>query len=85
MDNYKEETIDSYNKNAEAFSEKFKKLFDLNRRKEFPIFIKLLSGKRVLDLGCGSGDHSYYFSQQGFDIVGVDISSEMIKLCKKKD
>lgn len=84
MDKYKEETVNAYNKNAKEFSEKFKKLTDLTRRYEFHRFIELLSGKSVLDLGCGSGDHSYYFSKQGLNVICVDISKEMIRLCKEK-
>ena len=35
-------------------------------------------------MGCGSGGHSYYFSKQGLDVVAVDLSEEMIRLCKEK-
>ena len=41
MEDYKKETLDSYNKHAEQFSEKFKALMDLKRRYEFPRFIDL--------------------------------------------
>jgi len=84
MEKYKEETINAYNKNAEILSKKFKKLTDLKRRYEFQRFIDLLSGKNILDLGCGSGDHSEYFVKQELDVTCIDISGEMINLCKKK-
>ena len=84
MENYKEETINSYNKNAKEFSKKFQELTDLKRRHEFSRFISLLSGKDILDLGCGSGDHSDYFAKQGLNVTCIDISEEMIKLCKEK-
>ena len=84
MEKYKEETINAYNKNAEIHSKKFKKLTDLKRRYEFQRFIDLLSGKNILDLGCGSGDHSEYFVKQKLDVTCIDISREMINLCKKK-
>lgn len=35
--------------------------------------------KRVLDLGCGSGRHTIHLAQQGFDVYGIDISTEGIK------
>ena len=84
MEEYKKETIKSYNKNAKNFSEKFKKLMDLKRRHEFQRFIELLSGDKILDLGCGSGAHSYYFSSKGLNVTSIDISEEIINLCKEK-
>ena len=86
MMNYKEKTIDSYNKNAKKLSEKFKSLMDLKRRCEFQRFIDLLKTNRnkILDLGCGSGDHSLYFKERGLDVTSIDLSEEMINLCKEK-
>ena len=84
MIDYKEKTIESYNKNAKELSEKFKELMDLKRRYEFQRFIDLLNGNKILDLGCGSGDHSLYFKERGLDVTSIDLSEEMIKLCKEK-
>ncbi len=36
------------------------------------------SGMKVLDAGCGSGRNLIYFLQSGYDICGVDQSSESI-------
>ena len=80
----KKKTIESYNQNTKEFTEKFKKLMDLIRRYEFQRFIDLLNGKKILDLGCGSGDHSLYFKERGLDVTAIDLSEEMIKLCKEK-
>lgn len=81
---YKEKTVESYNKHAKEFSGKFQGLMDLERRGEFQEFIDLVHGKKILDLGCGSGDHSFYFKSRGFDVISADISEEMIKICKEK-
>lgn len=35
---------------------------------------------RVLDLGCGSGWTSLFYARHGYDVVGQDISSDMISL-----
>jgi ubiquinone/menaquinone biosynthesis C-methylase UbiE len=45
-------------------------------------FSKTISGKKVLDLGCGPGHESYIFSELGFDVTGLDFSSEMIRRAK---
>lgn len=43
----------------------------------------LIEGKNdVLDLGCGVGTVDFYLANQGFDVVGIDISSRAIKLAK---
>lgn len=39
--------------------------------------------KRILDLGCGAGRHVIYLAQKGFNVWGVDIAGEGIKMTKK--
>lgn len=80
----KERTIAAYNRDAEKLADKFKTLLELHRRFEFPRFLELLKGKQILDLGCGAGDHSQYFSEQGLDVTSIDLSEKMIELCKNK-
>src|SRR5260221_11729265 len=40
-------------------------------------------GQPVLDIGCSAGRLILDFLSQGMDIDGVDISPEMISLCKQ--
>ena len=42
-------------------------------------------GKRLLDIGCGTGHWSVYFARRGFDVTGVDISERMIRVARAKD
>lgn len=42
----------------------------------------LSAGAAVLDLGCGSGRHSRYLNAKGFDVTGLDLSAESLKLAK---
>jgi tellurite methyltransferase len=39
---------------------------------------RLVPGMRLLDAGCGSGRNLNYFFKSGFDVYGVDQSSELI-------
>lgn len=39
---------------------------------------------RALDLGCGTGTHSIYLAQHGFEVVGVDFSPKAIELAHQK-
>lgn len=81
---YKIKTIESYDKNAAEFAERFKKEMDFKKRYEFNKFIELLTGDNILDLWCWSWDHSLFFKQKWFNTTSIDLSKEMINLCKEK-
>lgn len=55
----------------------------LNNIVEKPTMLSLLpdlQGKRLLDLGCGTGEHLALYLEQGADfVVGVDLSESMLK------
>ena len=38
--------------------------------------LKIKKNAKILDLGCGRGRHSVYLSQKGFDVTGIDISTQ---------
>lgn len=69
-------TIEYYNQNADSFvqgtvSVDFKETQDK--------FLKALTGKKILDFGCGSGRDTKYFIDAGFDVVAIDGSEELCK------
>lgn len=39
---------------------------------------------KILELGCGTGKYTQIFNKRGYDITGVDLSAEMIKIAKRK-
>ena len=39
--------------------------------------------KRLLDLGCGSGAKLFEFAQRGYEVWGVDVGEDTIRLCKE--
>lgn len=51
-------------------------------RREGSFLEEILSNgpsKRILDLGCGSGEHARFLVSKGFQVVGVDDSESMIE------
>lgn len=43
-----------------------------------------VSGKRVLDLGCGSGTNSLWLAERGAHVVGLDLSQTMVSLAQER-
>ncbi len=39
---------------------------------------------RVLDVGCGSGVQSFYLGPHATEVVGIDLSEELIKIAQKR-
>jgi len=46
-------------------------------------FLKKEKAKRILDLGCGTGRHTFMLAKAGFEVYGTDISKEGIKQTKE--
>jgi len=41
-------------------------------------------GERVLDIGCGTGNHLIMFNKLGLNVSGVDASSHMVQEAKSR-
>ncbi|MBI2632631.1 methyltransferase domain-containing protein, partial [Candidatus Pacearchaeota archaeon] len=39
---------------------------------------------KILDVACGTGNQSIAFAKNGFSVIGIDLSSDMLKYAKKK-
>lgn len=49
-----------------------------------PVLLDPQPGERVLDIGCGSGNHLLLFNRLGLDITGVDASPYMISTARER-
>lgn len=57
-------------------------------RREGPLLLQVLAGapaRQVLDLGCGSGEHSRFLREQGFEPTGVDRSPAQLAQARSAD
>jgi SAM-dependent methyltransferase len=43
------------------------------------------SSKKLLDIGCGTGVHAQYMTENGYQVTGVDLSAEMITQARNKN
>ena len=76
-----------------TFFEGYKKLrentVNANNLFEIPALLSMmpdLKGKRVLDLGCGFGEHCKLFVGNGAEkVMGIDISSKMLEVAKQEN
>jgi len=85
---------DNMARSVENWFDKWAKEYD-EYLPHFPVYQKIIKivgdnaniedGAKVLDVGIGTGNFSFsVFAKVPCDIVGVDVSSEMMKIAKKK-
>ena len=50
------------------------------------IFNKLnITPELILDLGCGTGDITKIFADNGYDMIGIDISTDMLNIAREEN
>jgi streptomycin 3"-adenylyltransferase len=82
--NYKDDIRAAYNKYA---GEREKHEFQQWKAAPRDLFLQYLekeNKKSLLEIGAGHGRDSKFFMEKGFDVTAVDISREMVKLCREK-
>lgn len=56
--------------------------------REAPLLQRVLEGapsRRLLDLGCGSGEHTRFLGSLGFEVTGVDASPAQLEVARAAD
>lgn len=72
------------------FFAKWARLYDFEKYFTFPLrqkaarFIDLKPTKKILDVATGTGAQAYELAKLGHDVVGIDLSPEMLTQAKKK-
>ncbi len=81
---YKSETRRAYDTYPERFGEYFGDYFKKYLAPTADAFTHFVRGPKILDLGSGGGDHAAYFRDKGLAVHCIDISPEMVRLCREK-
>lgn len=63
---------------AIEMGQKLLNFYNSNHRNENP-------SKKLLDLGCGTGQLANIFLENGFNVTGIDLSSEMLKYASERN
>lgn len=75
------DSLKYYETHAEAY---FNRVHGWDMKALYAIFLKHVSGRTILDLGCGTGRDARYFAEQGYGIIAVDGSKEMLAITQRE-
>lgn len=73
-----------YNQEAGLRNLSEKQEWKKNQRDKFLSYIKSENKNSLLEVGAGTGTDSQFFMNCRLNVVAVDLSIEMVKLCKEK-
>lgn len=73
-----------YNKTQDHFSSSFSYGRQQINNYLFKEVLKLPKGAKILDVGCGTGDHIEQFINYGFNVTGIEPSENMCKYAEAK-
>lgn len=62
----------------------FEKYISLPLRQKAARFLRLKPPKKILDVATGTGAQAYEFAKLGYDVIGIDLSPEMLAQARKK-
>ncbi|MCL5960205.1 MAG: methyltransferase domain-containing protein [Chloroflexi bacterium] len=48
-------------------------------------FVNPMEGSRILDIATGTGEQAFAFARRGYDVVGIDLSEDLLRVAKKKN
>lgn len=73
------DTYDKWYETAEG------SIFDRLEKKAISKYLlRNVQGRKLLEIGCGTGHWSQFFSEFGFEVMGVDVSERMISKALEK-
>jgi ubiquinone/menaquinone biosynthesis C-methylase UbiE len=84
--NWVNESEKQWNENSNYWNKNSKDMWEKGSRRDIlPFFQEFVpKGTKVCDLGCGDGYASFKLAKAGYDVLGVDISEEMIEKARQQ-
>jgi SAM-dependent methyltransferase len=76
--------IEAYNHHAQEREGYILDDWKIQERENFLSLLKHEHRKLLLEVGAGTGKDSKFFSDAGLDVTCIDLSTEMVNLCKQK-
>jgi ubiquinone/menaquinone biosynthesis C-methylase UbiE len=80
----KNNLIESYNKHAQERELNTLEDWKIDKRADFLSLLKQEEKHSLLEIGAGAGKDSLFFQDNDMDVTCIDLSPEMVKLCKQK-
>jgi len=82
MDKVKKNVYEAYEKIAELYDKEL--WYDMPYNNQIDLFLSMIEGKDILDVGCAMGSFTKYVADKGYNIDGIDFSPKMIEIANKK-
>ena len=75
---------ESYDLNAQKRDSAVTEEWKIEERSKFSSLLQQEDKRSLLEIGSGPGRDSKLFQERGFEVVCIDLSPEMVKLCQQK-
>lgn len=75
---------DAYNRSAEEREQSSIAPWKLEERQAFLTMVRGEGKCSLLEVGAGPGKDSLFFQEHGLDVTCIDLSPEMVRLCRQK-
>lgn len=75
-------TLETYESEQDSFVQKY--LDESTLETDDSWFLDTLTGHRVLDLGCGPGADSTLLADEGFEVVGLDVTKPFLDAARDR-
>ena len=79
-----EDYISHTNKNSDFISKLYQKVRSYSIKRKYILISKIINSKKILDVGCGTGEFLNYMQMKGFKAFGVEIAKKARELSIKK-
>jgi len=81
---YRDDLREAYDGNAQKRDSNLTQGWKIDVRHNFLSLLQQENKRSLLEIGAGHGRDSKFFQDEGLEVVCIDLSQEMVKLCRGK-